>query len=89
MSIDINAMSEFHHYLYERLVSKPGRMSEEARKDLSKFLASLPMRIISKPIRFSNEYSQLNKEVKVLMDEKNDQKNQTKEALDEADEPNH
>lgn len=64
MSIDLDAMKEFHHYLYDRLMSKPGRLTEEARQDFSHFLASMPMRIISKPLRFSNEYSQMNKEVK-------------------------
>lgn len=64
MSIDIDAMNQFHHYLYERLVSKPGRLTEEARQDFSKFLATMPMRIISKPMRFTNEYNQMNKEVK-------------------------
>ena len=64
MSIDIDAMEQFYSYLYERLVSKPGRLTEEARKDFSKFLASMPMRIISKPVRFTSEYNQLNKEVK-------------------------
>ncbi|MTD38834.1 hypothetical protein GIX45_09345 [Erwinia sp. CPCC 100877] len=64
MSIDIDAMKQFYHYLYERLISKPGRMTEEARQDFSRFLASMPMRIISKPVRFINEYDQMNKEVK-------------------------
>lgn len=64
MSIDIDAMNQFYHYLYERLISKPGRLSEEARQDFNKFLSTMPMRIISKPIRFTSEYNQMNKEVK-------------------------
>lgn len=64
MSIDIDAMKQFYHYLYERLISKPGRLTEEARKDFNKFLMSIPMRIISKPVRFTSEYSQMNKEIK-------------------------
>lgn len=77
MSIDIDAMDQFHHYLYERLVSKPGRLTEEARQDFSKFLSSMPMRIISKPVRFSSEYSQMNKEVKdfVSQNSQDDNKN--------------
>ncbi|WP_430598495.1 hypothetical protein [Enterococcus sp. AZ177] len=64
MSIDIDAMNQFYHYLYERLISKPGRLTEEARLDFNKFLATMPMRIISKPMRFTSEYNQMNKEVK-------------------------
>lgn len=64
MSIDVDAMQEFHQYIYERFSTKASRMSEEARQDLNTFLKSLPMRIISKPVRFSSEYNQLSKEVK-------------------------
>lgn len=80
MSIDVDAMKEFYHYLYERLISKPGRLSEEARKDFSKFLASMPMRLISKPVRFTNEYSQMNKEVKEYV-------SKGKQEQDEDEEP--
>lgn len=70
VSIDINALDQFYHYLYERLISKPGRLTEEARKDFNKFLRSIPMRVISKPVRFTNEYSQMNKEVKHYVSKK-------------------
>lgn len=69
LSIDVDAMEEFHEYIYERLKTKTGRLSEEAQQDLSKFLASMPLRIISKPIRFGSEYKQLNQEVKKYIEE--------------------
>ncbi|MGX7350607.1 hypothetical protein RU97_GL001589 [Enterococcus canis] len=68
ISIDLDAMKIFHQYLYERLISKPGRLTEEARQDFSHFLTSLPMRIVSKPVRFSQEYAQMNKEVRDYLD---------------------
>ena len=64
ISMNLDMREEFHQYVYERLKSKTGRLSEEARKDLSTFLTTIPLRILSKPIRFGSEYTQLNKEVK-------------------------
>lgn len=43
--------SEFVH----RLLTKPARMTEELRRDLSRFLISLPVRVVTKPVRVARE----------------------------------
>ena len=39
----------------ERLLTKPKRITEEIRNDLAGFLASLPIRIVTKPYRLARE----------------------------------
>lgn len=39
----------------ERILTKPKRMTEEMRKDLAGFIASLPIRIVTKPYRMARE----------------------------------
>jgi DNA-directed RNA polymerase subunit RPC12/RpoP len=45
--------------LVKRIITKPQRISDEAFKDLSKFLKTIPMRIITKPGRMIGEIKRL------------------------------
>ena len=40
----------------ERILTKPHRLTEEMRKNLTSFITSLPIRIITKPIRMAKEF---------------------------------
>ncbi len=51
----------------ERVLSKPQRMTEELRGDLTAFLGSLPVRILTKPYRVAKEI------VDVVVDPANDE----------------
>lgn len=46
----------------KRLLTKPERLTEELRKDLSSLLVSLPFRIASKPYRMAKEIFEIFKE---------------------------
>ena len=39
----------------ERILTKPERLTEEVRRNISSFLLSLPFRIVSKPYRLARE----------------------------------
>ncbi len=39
----------------DRILTKPHRVTEEMRKDLTIFITSLPIRIMTKPIRLAKE----------------------------------
>jgi len=39
----------------ERVLTKPQRITEEIKKDLSRFLKSMPIRILTKPYRVARE----------------------------------
>ena len=49
VEIKVDLLHEFYHEVYEKIVNKPTEITEEYRNDLSKFLLSLPIRIIKKP----------------------------------------
>jgi hypothetical protein len=42
---------KIYQELYERIKTKPARITEEYRQDLNKFLLTLPTRAVSKPFR--------------------------------------
>jgi len=46
----------------ERIFTKPHRMTEEMRKDITHFMISLPIRIITKPVRLAKEFMDIVKE---------------------------
>lgn len=46
---------EYKKHVYKSFVDKPKQFTEESRKDLSKFLFNLPVRIITKPYRVAKE----------------------------------
>lgn len=62
MSVDVTR--EMYKELYERISTKPTRITEEYRKDLSHFLLSFPLRVVSKPFRVLKEIHDTRKIVK-------------------------
>lgn len=46
----------------DRILTKPHRVTEEMRKDLTHFITSLPIRIMTKPIRLAKEFMDVVKE---------------------------
>jgi hypothetical protein len=48
--------------LLDRILTKPHRITEEMRKDLTIFITSLPIRIMTKPIRLARELMDVVKE---------------------------
>ena len=65
ISLQINQEFVNKHFKEEftkRVLSKPIRMTEEMEADLSGFLKSLPIRVISKPYRVYKEYTDKTKE---------------------------
>jgi NAD-dependent SIR2 family protein deacetylase len=57
----INPKREFYKEVYKRISSKPSRITDEYRKDLSHFLISLPKRVISKPYRLMKDINESRK----------------------------
>lgn len=51
VEIKVDLLKEPYKEVYEKIVHKPAEITEEYRKDLSRFLLSLPIRIIRKPYR--------------------------------------
>ncbi|TWT28261.1 bh protein [Planomicrobium sp. CPCC 101110] len=47
--LKIDVKKELYKEIYERISTKPTRVTEEYRKDLSHLLFSLPVRVIKKP----------------------------------------
>ena len=47
---------EIYSRYFDRILSKPKRITKEFREDLSHFLSSLPYRILSKPYRTYREF---------------------------------
>ncbi|TSB47250.1 bh protein [Alkalicoccobacillus porphyridii] len=47
---------EFYEETQKRIATKPKRMTQEYREDLSRFLFSLPVRVISKPYRLFKDF---------------------------------
>lgn len=57
-SLDLSREKLLKYYTEEmitRFITKPDRLTEEVRKDLSHFILSLPLRMISKPYRVAKE----------------------------------
>lgn len=50
--------------VFKRLLTKPERLTEELRKDMSSLLVSLPFRIASKPYRMAREFFEIIKKEK-------------------------
>ncbi len=45
--------------IFQRISTKPKRMSKEIKKDLSKFLYSIPFRVVTKPYRMIKEFKEI------------------------------
>jgi len=53
------ALSTYAMDILKRVSSKPERMSNEIREDLSKFLCSIPFRVVTKPYRMIKEFKEI------------------------------
>ncbi|HET7657910.1 MAG TPA: bh protein [Bacillales bacterium] len=54
IKLDVDILREFYKEVFEHVVTKPSRMTEEYKKDLSHFLFSMPVRVVTKPYRMMN-----------------------------------
>ncbi|MCS7464377.1 bh protein [Paenibacillus doosanensis] len=59
LSLKIDLAHELYDEVYRRIRSKPSRMTEEYRSDVSRFLLNLPARVVSKPYRVFQEAKQI------------------------------
>ncbi|WP_461673329.1 bh protein [Priestia megaterium] len=64
MKIQRNIMKEFYKEVYDRISTKPARITKEYRDDLSRFLYKLPIRVISKPYRIMSDLNESRKVIK-------------------------
>ncbi|RAS80774.1 bh protein [Priestia endophytica] len=62
--IKIDIMKEFYKEIYERISTKPARITQEYKQDLNKFLLKLPARAISKPYRLIRDLNNSRKVIK-------------------------
>ena len=49
--INLNPMKELAKEVYKRVISKPTKLTNEYKEDLSKFIEGMPKRVITKPFR--------------------------------------
>ncbi len=61
VSIQVDIMKEFYKEIYERVFTKPSRITQEYRQDLSHFLSRLPFRVASKPYRLMRDLNESRK----------------------------
>ncbi len=52
-------LSTYAKDLFQRISTKPKRMSGEIRRDMSKFLYSIPFRVVTKPYRMIQEFNEV------------------------------
>ncbi|SFL56210.1 hypothetical protein SAMN04488054_102159 [Salibacterium qingdaonense] len=64
VDIDIDIMNELYDEVYQRITTKPARLSKESREDLSHFFFSLPSRVISKPYRLFRDANDTQKAIR-------------------------
>jgi len=62
--IKIDIVKEFYKEVYERISTKPSRITHEYRQNLNKFLLRLPARAISKPYRLIRDLNDTRKFIK-------------------------
>jgi hypothetical protein len=64
MKIQRDIMKEFYKEVYDRISTKPARITTEYKEDLSRFLYKLPIRVISKPYRVMSDLNESRKVIK-------------------------
>jgi hypothetical protein len=64
MELNIDVSKEFYKEIYYRISTKPSRITKEYREDLSNFLFSLPVRVVSKPYRLLKDINASRKMIK-------------------------
>lgn len=72
VDVEINPTREFYKEVYKRVSSKPARITEEYKQDLSHFLLSIPKRVISKPYRLMKDLHESRKIIRELHDQQKD-----------------
>jgi hypothetical protein len=61
VGIKVDIMKEFYKEVYERVCTKPSRITKEYKQDLSHFLSRLPIRVVSKPYRLMRDLNETRK----------------------------
>jgi Zn ribbon nucleic-acid-binding protein len=56
MEIQEDIVKKYFSHWVERILTKPKRMTKEIEADLAKFFYTMPVRIMSKPIRVRREW---------------------------------
>lgn len=75
IKLNVDLMKEFYREVFDHIATKPSRMTEEYKKDLSQFLFSLPIRVVTKPYRF---YRYLKDTVDVFKESRENKNHDTK-----------
>ena len=60
----VDIMKELYKEVYDRISTKPSRITEEYKQGLDEFLAKIPIRVISKPYRLIRYLNQSYKTIK-------------------------
>lgn len=68
--LKIDLKKEFYSEIYERISTKPTRMTKEYKEDLSHLLLSLPVRVIRKPYRLLKDVNTSRKVIKTYKSKK-------------------
>ena len=64
MKIQRNIMKEFYKEVYDRISTKPSRITTEYKENLSGFLYKIPVRVISKPYRIMSDLNESRKVIR-------------------------
>jgi len=67
--MNLSPMRELSKEVYKRVISKPTKLTNEYKEDLSKFIEGMPKRVITKPfrlIKYVNETKNAFKKMKDL-----------------------
>lgn len=67
-NMKIDTKKELYEEVYDRVSTKPSRLLEESKRDISKFVSGMPKRVISKPYRFIKYVSKTRKVLKKSKD---------------------
>ncbi|MBU8640516.1 MULTISPECIES: bh protein [Bacillus] len=63
ISVQVDIMKEFYKEVYEKIATKPKRVTQEYKANLNGFISRLPIRVLSKPYRLMRY---LNESYKVI-----------------------
>ncbi|MGI2327119.1 bh protein [Planococcus sp. YIM B11945] len=72
--LKIDVKKELYKEIFERISTKPTRMTEEYRKDLSHLLLSLPVRAIKKPYQLLKDVNTSRKVIQTYKKKKSAEK---------------
>ncbi|WP_318505031.1 bh protein [Bacillus sp. T3] len=66
IEINLSPLREFYKEIYKRISSKPTRLTEEYKEDLSTFIHKFPKRVLTKPYRLKKYVSETRQAFKKL-----------------------